>query len=206
MTVTKMKAVGKKPASDMAAEGMLLACYYLSADDGRIAAGVGRALSRLTPEGVRDRLPPLGRRLGRLGKQYLRTCLLLGGLTFLQAFIGLAVMGIPYAFILALLIAVVDFLPLLGTGIILVPWAVLCFLLGQVKLGVGLLILYGISTVVRQVLEPKLIGDGLGLHPLLSLLSMYAGLRLFGVGGMILAPLMAAAVKSVLGVAGIEEG
>ncbi|MBR5125069.1 MAG: sporulation integral membrane protein YtvI [Clostridia bacterium] len=200
-----MSLAGFLPTAFIFITVVLLACYYLSADDGRIASGVSAAAARLTPEGVRDRLPSLGRRLGRLGKQYLRACLLLGGLTFLQAFIGLAVMGIPYAFILALLIAVVDFLPLLGTGIILVPWAVLCFLLGQVKLGVGLLILYGISTVVRQVLEPKLIGDGLGLHPLLSLLSMYAGLRLFGVGGMILAPLMAAAVKSVLGVAGIEE-
>ena len=165
----------------------------------RIRASLSAAVTRLTPEGLRDRLPPIGRRLRRLGKQYLRACLLLGGLTFLQMFIGLAVLGVPYAFLLALLIAAVDFLPLLGTGIILIPWAAVCFLLGQVKLGVGLLVLYGVSSVVRQVLEPKLIGDGLGLHPLLSLISMYAGLRLFGVWGMILAPLAAAGVKSVFG-------
>ena len=200
-----MSLAGFLPTAFIFVTVMLLACYYLSADDGRIALGVGAAVARLTPEGVRDRLPSLGRRFRRLGKQYLRSCLLLGGLTFLQMFIGLAVMGVPYAFILALLIAVVDFLPLLGTGIVLVPWAAACFLLGEVRLGVGLLILYGVSAVVRQVVEPKLIGDGLGLHPLLSLLSMYAGLRLFGVWGMILAPLMAAAIKSVLGRGGSEE-
>ena len=192
-----MSVAGFVPAAFIFITVTLLACYYLSADDGRIAASAGSALRRLTPVGLRDRLPLLGRRLRRLVKQYLRACLLLGGLTFLQMFIGLAVLGVPYAFLLALLIAAVDFLPLLGTGLILIPWAALCFLLGQVKLGVGLLILYGISTVIRQVLEPKLIGEGLGLHPLLSLVTMYAGLRLFGVWGMILAPLITAGVKSV---------
>ncbi len=197
-----MSVAGFLPAAFIFVTVTLLACYYLSADDGRIRSSFASAVTRLTPEGLRDRLPPLGRRLRRLGKQYLRACLLLGGLTFLQMFIGLAVLGIPYAFILALLIAAVDFLPLLGTGIILVPWAAVCFLLGEVKLGVGLLILYGVSSVIRQVLEPKLIGEGLGLHPLLSLISMYAGLRLFGVWGMILAPLIAAGVKSVFGESG----
>ena len=105
----------------------------------------------------------------------------------------------PYAFLLALLIAAVDFLPLLGTGVVLIPWGIICLILGQVRLGIGLLILYGVTTLIRQVLEPKLIGEGLGLHPLLSLLSMYAGLRLFGVWGMILAPLVAAGIKSVAG-------
>lgn len=177
----------------------LLACYYFTADDGRIGRGLASALSRVTPLPLRDRLPPIGRRLRRLGRQYLRACLLLGLLTFLQAFIGLAVLGVRYAFILALLIAAVDFLPLLGTGIILIPWAAVCLLLGKIRLGIGLLILYAVSSVLRQVLEPKLIGEGLGLHPLVSLFSMYAGLKLFGVWGMILAPLVAAGVRAVVG-------
>ena len=75
----------------------------------------------------------------------------------------------------------------------------ICLILGQVKLGIGLLVLYGVTTLVRQILEPKLIGDGLGIHPLLSLFSMYAGLRLFGVWGMILAPLVTAGVRAVFG-------
>ena len=186
------------PAAFLFVTVMLLACYYFSADDGRIGRGMAAGIRRLTPEGLRDRLPPWGRRLRRIGRQYLRACLLLGLLTFLEAFIGLALLRVPYAFILAILIAVVDFLPLLGTGIVLIPWAVVSLLLGEVKLGIGLLILYVVTSVIRQVLEPKLIGDGLGLHPLLSLVAMYGGLRSFGVWGMILAPLVTAGVKSVL--------
>ena len=77
--------------------------------------------------------------------------------------------------------------------------AAVSLLMGEVKLGIGLLVLYAVTSVVRHILEPKLIGEGLGLHPLLSLGAMYAGLRLFGVWGMILAPLVAAGVKSAVG-------
>ena len=194
-----MTVAGFVPAAFVFITVTLLACYYFTADDGRIGKATATFLARISPPPLGDRLPSMGRRLRRLGKQYLRACLILGLLTFLQAFIGLAVLGVPYAFLLALLIAAVDFLPLLGTGVVLIPWGIICLILGQVRLGIGLLILYGVTTLIRQVLEPKLIGEGLGLHPLLSLLSMYAGLRLFGVWGMILAPLVAAGIKSVAG-------
>jgi sporulation integral membrane protein YtvI len=194
-----MTVAGLVPAAFVFITVTLLACYYFTADDGRMGKAASAYLMRIAPAPLGDRLPSMGRRLRRMGRQYLRACLLLGLLTFLQAFIGLAVLGVPYAFLLALLIAAVDFLPLLGTGVILIPWGIISLLLGQVKLGIGLLILYGVTTLIRQVLEPKLIGDGLGLHPLVSLLAMYAGLRLFGVGGMILAPLVAAGIRSVAG-------
>ena len=194
-----MTVAGLVPSAFIFLTVTLLACYYFTADDGRLGKGLGAALARVVPAPLRDRLPPIGRRLRRLGRQYLRACLLLGLLTFCLSFIGLAILRVPYAFILALLLAVVDLLPLLGTGVILIPWGIVCLLLGQVKLGIGLLVLYGAATLIRQVLEPKLIGEGLGLHPLVSLFSMYAGLKLFGVWGMILAPLTAAGLKSALG-------
>ena len=194
-----MSVAGFLPAAFIFVTVTLLACYYFTADDGRLGRGMAAFFTRLTPAPLRDHLPPVGRRLRRLGRQYLRACLLLGLMTFCLSFIGLAIMRVPYAFILALLLATVDLLPLLGTGIVLIPWALLCLLLGQVKLGIGLLVLYAVTTLVRQVLEPKLIGDGLGLHPLLSLFSMYAGLRLLGVWGMILAPLATAGVRAVFG-------
>jgi sporulation integral membrane protein YtvI len=194
-----ISVAGFIPAAFIFITVTLLACYYFTADNGALGCSLSAGLAKLTPLPLRDRLPPLGRRLKRLGQSYLRACLLLVLTTFLLTFIGLAVLGVPYAFLLAVLLAVVDLLPLLGTGIILVPWAALCLLLGQVKLGIGLLILYGVSTLVRQILEPKLIGDGLGLHPLASLCAMYAGLRLFGVWGMILSPLVAAALVNVVG-------
>ena len=91
-----------------------------------------------------------------------------------------------------------DFLPLLGTGVVLVPWGIVSLLLGETRVGVGLLILFGVCTLLRQLAEPRLFGQGLGVHPLLALLSTYAGLRLFGVAGMLLAPLVAAGVKRLL--------
>lgn len=194
-----MAVAGWVPSAFIFIAVTLLSCYYFSADDGRIATALGRALVRLTPASLRDRLPPIGRRLRRIGRQYLRACFTLSLITFLLSFIGLALLRIPYAFILAILIAAVDFLPLLGTGIVLIPWAAVSLLLGEVGLGIGLLILYAVGSVIRQILEPKLIGEGLGLHPLGSLFAMYAGLRLFGVVGMILAPLAVACAVSVLG-------
>ena len=194
-----MSLAGSIPTAFIFITVTLLACYYFTADNGKLRSSLCHGLAALMPLPLRDRLPPLGRRLRRLFRGYLRACLLLGLTTFLLTFIGLALLGVSYAFLLALLLAVVDLLPLLGTGIVLIPWAVICLLLGQVKLGIGLLVLYGVSSILRQILEPKLIGDGLGLHPLASLVAMYAGLKLFGVWGMILAPLAAAAIVSVFG-------
>lgn len=176
----------------------LLACYYMTVE-GR---GMGRrlldVLSRLLPPSLSDRLPFWGRRLRRLGRGYLRACLLLGLLTFLVVFTGLGLMRLPYALLLAFLVALVDVLPLLGTGIILCPWGAACLLLGQTRRGIGLFLLWGVCTLLRRLLEPRLMGEGLGLSPLLSLLTMYLGLKLFGLRGMLLAPLLAAGVSCVL--------
>ncbi len=187
-----MTVAGRLPGAFIFVTVLLLACYYFSADDGRLSAGLRQRYEAWIPERWRDRLTPIGHRLRRLGRQYLRAYVILGLFTFLEVFIGLTVLGVRYAFILSWLIALVDFLPLLGTGVVLVPWGIICLLLGEYKLGVGLLILFGICTLLRQLLEPRFIGRGLGLHPLVSLLSMYVGLRFFGVLGMLLAPLLCA--------------
>ncbi len=177
---------------------LLLSAYYFSADDGRLGQTLSRGAERLLPASVTEALPHIGRRLSRLGRQYVRAYLILGLFTFLEVFIGLTVLRVRYAFIMAWVIALVDFLPLLGTGAVLVPWGVVSLLLGDLRLGVGLLILYGVCTVLRQLTEPRIVGKGLGLHPLLSLLAMYAGLRLFGIAGMLLAPLLLAGIGSFL--------
>ncbi len=177
---------------------LFLSCYYFTADDGRFSVGVRARLALWVPGAWQDRLRPVGRRLSRLGRQYLRAHVTLGFFTFLEVFIGLSVLGVRYAFILAFLIALVDFLPLLGTGMVLIPWGVAALLLGDVKRGVGLLVLYVLCTLIRQLLEPRFIGRGLGLHPLVSLMTMYAGLRFFGVAGMILLPLLCAALATLL--------
>ncbi len=193
-----MSVAGRVPEMFVFLTILLVACYYFCADDGRLGRSAGAFVRRLLPGAWRDAAPALGRRLRRMGRQYLRACLILGLLTFLEVFVGLTLLRVPYAFLLSWIIAVVDFLPLLGAGTVLIPWAAICLLLGNVKLGVGLLILYAVCTVVRQVAEPRMIGESLGLHPILSLVAMYAGLRLFGLWGMILAPFLLAMAKGLL--------
>ena len=91
--------------------------------------------------------------------------------------------------------ALVDALPVFGTGTVLLPWALVTFLSGDWKLALGLLALYGLVSLVRSLLEPKLVGDKVGLPPLAALFAMYLGFKALGVPGMILAPLAAIFVK-----------
>ena len=102
----------------------------------------------------------------------------------MELFVGLLLLRVPYAFLLALLIAVVDILPVLGTGTIVIPWGIITLILGNFPLGIGLLILYAIITVVRQSLEPRVVGHQIGLHPLITLISMFVGVSLFGFLGL----------------------
>ena len=89
-----------------------------------------------------------------------------------------------------------DLLPILGSGSVLVPWAVIQLLAGRWTMGLGLLLLFGVLSTVRQILEPRLVGIQLGLHPLAALISMFAGLELFGFWGLVLCPLaLTAAVQ-----------
>lgn len=111
-------------------------------------------------------------------------------LTFLELTIGLYVLGIENALVIAFLIAIFDVLPVLGTGGIMIPWILICFLNNQIKTSVGLLILYLIITVIRNIIEPKIVGKQIGLHPLLMLLCMYLGAKLFGFLGIFILPIL----------------
>lgn len=100
---------------------------------------------------------------------------------------GFFVLGVPYALLLAVLIAVLDFLPIFGTGTALLPWAVVKLFMGEYAFGIGLILLYVLTQVTRQVIQPKIVGDTMGIPPLLTLLFLYLGFKLSGIAGMILA-------------------
>ncbi|MCI9282116.1 MAG: sporulation integral membrane protein YtvI [Lachnospiraceae bacterium] len=100
---------------------------------------------------------------------------------------GFFVLGIRYGLLLALLIAILDFLPFFGTGTVLLPWAVVKLLSGEYMLATGLALLYVVSQVARQMLQPKLVGDSMGLPPLWTLFFLYLGFKVRGISGMILA-------------------
>ena len=113
----------------------------------------------------------------------IRSYVLIMLLTFGELSILFSVFGIEHAVLKAAVIALLDILPILGTGGIMIPWGVTSLVLGYYKLGLELLAIYGIVTVVRNYVEPKIVGTQLGLHPIITLVSMFIGLRLFGFWG-----------------------
>ena len=137
-------------------------------------------------------------KLKSAGKLYLSSQLKLMGVTFCLLFAGFSLLRVSYPLLIALLVAFVDALPVLGTGSVLVPWALICFLGGSGARALGLLGLYATAALTRSVLEPKLVGSHLGLDPLVTLIAMYCGLRLWGLMGMLLLPMLAATVFSAL--------
>ena len=101
--------------------------------------------------------------------------------------VGFLILGVRYGILLAVLIAILDFLPLFGTGTALFPWAVVKLLSGEAAFAVGLILLYVLTQVVRQIIQPKIVGDSMGLPPLLTLVFLYVGFKIRGISGMILA-------------------
>ena len=122
---------------------------------------------------------------------WLKAQLKLMGITWLILTLGLVVLQVPYAPLWAGVISLVDAFPILGTGTVLLPWALVRALQGDTPRALGLLAVYAAISLVRSVLEPKFIGSHLGLDPLATLASLYAGYRFWGFGGMLLAPLLA---------------
>ncbi len=120
----------------------------------------------------------------------LKGYLILTVLTYLQLLIGFLLLKVKYAPIIALLISFVDILPVLGTGTVLIPWAVFAALWGNIPLAIGLAVLYIVVVIVRNFAEPKIIGTQIGINPLFTLLAMFVGLKLLGVVGLFLFPII----------------
>lgn len=129
---------------------------------------------------------------------WLRAQAKLALITFLISAAGLLLLRVSYAPLWALVVALVDAVPLLGTGTVLVPWSLVCLLQGSQLQAIGLLAIYAVSTLTRSALEPRLVGKQLGLDPLVTLLALYAGYRLLGIGGMIISPMLAMAVTQLI--------
>lgn len=131
-----------------------------------------------------------------IGK-YLRAYGLIIFITFTELFIGFSILGVSYSFIIAMITALVDILPVLGTGTILIPWGVYMIFAGNYFLGIGILVLYVLITVVRQVLEPKIVGSYVGLYPLVTLMAMYIGSKVMGFFGLFLFPIAIILLKKL---------
>lgn len=127
----------------------------------------------------------------------IRAYAVLISITFAELLAGFLVIGIEYATILAVLIAIIDLLPVLGTGTILFPMSIIYFFTGNSKTGLCILALYVIITVIRQIAEPKILGNSSGLHPIATLASMYFGAKLAGITGLFIFPLILIIIKNL---------
>lgn len=146
-----------------------------------------RQAKRIAPDPVVIRMTMVCDNLKYAVGGYFKAQLKIMAVVFVLLAIGFTLMGQHFTFLLAILIAFLDFLPFFGTGTALLPWAAYKFLVGNYRMTVGLLILYGVTQLVRQLIQPKLVGDSLGMNPLLTLVFLYIGYRIGGIFGMIFA-------------------
>lgn len=128
--------------------------------------------------------------IGTIGK-FIKAYSAIISITFLELSIGFWIIGIPNPVFFGLLVAIVDIMPILGTGAVILPWSIISFIIGNTKVGIGMLILYIVITVVRQTLEPRIVGQQIGLHPIVTLILMYVGAQLMGVLGLFSLPIIA---------------
>jgi len=177
----------------------VIATFFLSADYERIARFLTAQVSPRTAGIVQD----VRRTLGEVIWQFLKSYSLIFLMTFAELAAGFALLGafglldVPNLLVVALLISVLDIMPVLGLGAVLIPWGIISLLLGNRGAGIGLLIVYVITLVVRNIVEPKVVGKGVGLSAFVTLFSMYVGARLFGVLGLFGLPVAVVIIKSL---------
>ena len=133
---------------------------------------------------------------------YLKAEVILIFVSFMISVVGLYIfkfigMNVRYPLLIALAIVFVDALPILGSGTIMIPWASMSALNGDLKLGISIIILWIIMSVVRQVLEPKIVSGKIGIHPIFTLIAMYTGFKLIGIMGMLIGPIVLIILKSI---------
>lgn len=159
-------------------------------------------IKRQLPEGKKNLLSELKQLFSKTVLTMFKAYGIIMLITFSELLIGftvlraLGIMQTNYFVLIAALIAIFDILPVAGSGGILIPWAIISLVSGNIKQAVGLLVIYVIITVIRQYIEPKIVGTTLGVHPIITLMGLYFGLKMFGFIGMFLVPLLIMTLKA----------
>ena len=191
--------LGKIPKGALTAGTGILSGFLISIRLPRLK----KTLADRLPEKVRTHILPALKRTKAALVAWLKAQAKLMGITFAILLVGFLLLRIPYGILWAALVAVVDAVPILGTGTILIPWALVCLLQGKQLLAIGGVVIYGGTFVTRTALEPKIIGRSLNLDPLLTLLFLYVGFRFWGFLGLVFTPIVASALISAF--KGIEK-
>ncbi len=173
----------------------VIATIYFSLDLER----VNSAVFRLLPRAIYNWLATFKRGFFSIGLKYIRSYLTLMLITFAVILFGLVLLGRPYSLLVAFIIAFLDLLPVIGVSTVLVPWSIYEIVFGDMGVGVGLILLLIVHEIVRQIAEPKIIGESLGVHPIVTLAVIYIGYSLFGFVGLLLVPLATVLIDISLG-------
>jgi len=195
-------AVSRLPDGALGIGTWLLAGFMISARLPELKKGIRRRL----PPAWHETYRPMLKNMKKAVLGWLSAQLRLVGITFVILLVGFFALQISYGPVWAALICLVDALPVLGTGTVLIPWSLVCFLQSDTLRAVGLLGIYAVVSLVRSVLEPRLVGKKLGLDPLITLAAMYVGYRLWGILGMLASPLLAVTLVQMLHAGRKTEG
>ncbi len=171
----------------------ILATYFISSDKKKISLFLYKQL----PLSLRKGIPDLKKDTLKALIGYFKAILILMGFTFIEVSVGLFILNVKYAFLIALIVGIAEAIPIVGTGVVMIPWILWQVFTGNMALAFGLAILYILGILIRQIMEPKIVGSQIGLHPLVTLLSMYVGLKFFGVLGMFIGPISLIIVKNL---------
>jgi len=162
----------------------LVSAYFFMSDGKRIFQFV----KDVCPQWIHKQMSQTKKGLMRAMSGYFRAQGILMVMVGFISIVGLMILRNPYALLLGLLFAVLDFLPILGPALVLLPWALISVIMGNMRQAIGLLVIWGILTITRQVLQPKILGTQMGAHPLASLMSIFIGFKIFGLFGLIIGP------------------
>lgn len=189
------------PSFAIATVVFIMGAYFITADYPHIRYLATRHMS----EGMRRFLRHVRSTAVTAFGGYVKAEFILSIGVFFILLVGFAVIGQPYGLLLAFLLAILDFIPIVGAGTVMVPWAVLDLFMGSYRHAIELMVIWGIIALFRRVGEPKAVGHQTGLPPVLSLVSIYVGMRLAGVLGMILGPVVVLVVINI-GKSGVFDG
>ncbi|KNY30219.1 sporulation integral membrane protein YtvI [Pseudobacteroides cellulosolvens] len=171
----------------------ILSAYFISSDRKKIYEFFGKQF----PEKWRNNFLDVKSGTFAALFGYARALLILMFITFAEVSIGLTILGAEYALLMGFIVGLSDAIPILGTGVVMVPWIGWNVIIGDYRMALGLTIIYVLGVLMRQILEPKIIGDQIGLHPLVTLTAMYVGLEFFGIIGMFVGPVSIIILKKL---------
>jgi sporulation integral membrane protein YtvI len=193
--------VGSLPAIFLAIIVILLSGYYFITDSANLYRFLDRSINN---RAFLNKTVNLFNVLSRTLLRVIGGYMLLLIITFVMVLIGLLIIGMPYAVILALVAAIVDFLPVLGLSATMLPIAAYLIINGQIWAGIGALIIFFVVTMIRRFIEPPILGNALRLHPMATLFSMIVGVAIYGLGGVLVGPVIMVIAKEIFSQFGFD--